>query len=182
MIDGGTSDDGFRKEKVLNKEYAEVLAREGIFWRQKSRDTWLKEGDCNTKFFNSSVKVQRESNKIFSIQNANGDGITTKEDIYSEAVHFFSGVSIDPVQVYQREDVLDVIPSIITGAQNDFLTSKVTLEEVKVALFIMGGRESSRAGWIFGFVPLENVVFSCKWYLGSCGRISDGWFCLKGFQ
>lgn len=67
FIEGGLSEEDFQIEKVLNKQYVEVLAREEIFWRKKSRETWLKEGDRNTNFIHNVVKVRRSYNKVFSI-------------------------------------------------------------------------------------------------------------------
>ena len=66
------------KERELNLEEAEgrVNARvdfkwwalaEEISWRQKSRETWLKEGDRNTGFFHRTANAHRRRNYINSI-------------------------------------------------------------------------------------------------------------------
>lgn len=72
IINQGMDEEAFSREKDLNKRYSKALAREEIFWRQKSWDTWLKDGDKNTKFFHTSVKVRRTHNNIFSIKNGKG--------------------------------------------------------------------------------------------------------------
>lgn len=51
-------------EKQLTQEYNEILSNEEIFWRQKSRNIWLKEGDKNTRFFHLSTIVRRQRNRI----------------------------------------------------------------------------------------------------------------------
>lgn len=48
----------FDKLKSLKSQLEEILSREEIYWRQKSRELWLSEGDRNTKFFNSSTKLK----------------------------------------------------------------------------------------------------------------------------
>lgn len=67
------------------KEYGEKL----IYWsqveesilRQKSRITWLTQGDSNSKFFFTTMKARKAKNKITQIQNAHGESLTKPEDI-----------------------------------------------------------------------------------------------------
>ncbi|WMV50523.1 hypothetical protein MTR67_043908 [Solanum verrucosum] len=62
--------DAYRADRTLNEEestkkaqllikYEELLKKEVISWRQKSRALWLKEGDKNTKFFNKMANAHR---------------------------------------------------------------------------------------------------------------------------
>lgn len=37
--------------KAWKEELDELLRREELMWKQKSRDMWIKEGDKNTRFF-----------------------------------------------------------------------------------------------------------------------------------
>ncbi|XP_059066715.1 uncharacterized protein LOC131857941 [Cryptomeria japonica] len=144
VIEGGMREDEFKKVKDLNKEYSEVLSREEVFWRNKSRETWLKEGERNTKFLHNLVKVRRASNKIYSIKNANGIVLTKKEDICSEVVRFFSSPLVNNFQDSQRDDILIVTLTTITDAKNSFITRGLTMEEVRVALFSMGADKALR--------------------------------------
>ena len=45
------NEEDFKQEKRLKKEYDETMLREELFWSQKSREMWLKEGDMNKKVF-----------------------------------------------------------------------------------------------------------------------------------
>ncbi|XP_043694325.1 uncharacterized protein LOC122645036 [Telopea speciosissima] len=67
-----------------------VLLQEEIFWRQKSRVRWLKEGDRNTNFFHTSAKMRRLRQSVSKIKDGNGDWISDASGIEAEAVRFFT--------------------------------------------------------------------------------------------
>ncbi|XP_038974547.1 uncharacterized protein LOC120105876 [Phoenix dactylifera] len=45
-----------------------ILRQHEIFWRQKSRIQWVREGDRNTSFFHRSTVIRRQRNMIRSLQ------------------------------------------------------------------------------------------------------------------
>lgn len=75
-------------KKDLLSRYGEVLQKEEIFWRQKSRENWIREGDRNTKFFHSSVKVKRSLNRILSLRLKDGTSMDDSNRINQEVVDF----------------------------------------------------------------------------------------------
>ncbi|KAK1310312.1 hypothetical protein QJS10_CPA08g00962 [Acorus calamus] len=62
---------------VAKDNYLVLLRREETFLRQKSRQTWLSDGDRNSKFFYSSIKARIAHNTLRKVQLANG---TISED------------------------------------------------------------------------------------------------------
>ncbi|XP_024009777.1 uncharacterized protein LOC112085044 [Eutrema salsugineum] len=60
-------------------------AIEERFFQQKSRITWLKNGDSNTKFFHRVAQGRRSKNSINKLLNANGNTLTDMKDIKEEA-------------------------------------------------------------------------------------------------
>ncbi|XP_074274120.1 uncharacterized protein LOC141597550 [Silene latifolia] len=53
LNEGGRSKFEVEERKKVVMEIATLLKQEEIFWRQRSRALWLKEGDRNTKYFHS---------------------------------------------------------------------------------------------------------------------------------
>lgn len=124
-------------------EWEELASREEIYWRQKSWELWLKEGDKNTKFFHMSTQKKKEKNSIFSIQDSVTGNLLTKEaDIQAEGFDFFTNFLStpfsQPLQVgREREELLEAIPMIVSQMDNDMLLNPFTLDEIKVVVFSM---------------------------------------------
>lgn len=104
----------------------------------------MKEGDQNTKLFHNSVKARWDCNNFFSIQMVDGEVFMDLKDIFNEVVHFFSSLGSNSMNESQREDLLNVIPGVVSGEHNEFLTRDVSLEEVRAALFGLGVDKAPR--------------------------------------
>lgn len=53
-------------------ELCSALREEELFWKQKSRATWLREGDKNTEFFHATTKQRRARNRITKLKDVDG--------------------------------------------------------------------------------------------------------------
>ena len=78
------------KEKVEGL-YADdnALKAEEMFWKQKSRVFWLREGDRNTNFFHALTKQGRARNKITQLLDADGNIIEDEEGLVAIATSYF---------------------------------------------------------------------------------------------
>ncbi|XP_059077921.1 uncharacterized protein LOC131876516 [Cryptomeria japonica] len=64
VIEKGMSNEEYHAETSLKAELAEILLREEIFWRDKSKELWIDAEDSNSKFFHASLKAKRNKNRI----------------------------------------------------------------------------------------------------------------------
>ncbi|XP_058111303.1 uncharacterized protein LOC131254332 [Magnolia sinica] len=112
------------------------LARE-IFWKQKSRNKWLTEGDKNTKFFHLSASNRIRKSCIFQIKLDSGVTSTDQETIKREAVSFFQTLLTapsSPIGCPPADPAEFSIPSLISEEDNAILMQIPSLEEVRCAV------------------------------------------------
>lgn len=129
--------DTFNEENILKSKYNEILAREEVYWKQKSPEGWLNKGDRNTKFFHNLVKVRRSWNKVTSIKNRENVVLDKVEDISKEAVDFFTELLTknQRLDFWHQDTLLENIPHVISNNQNQILCKPILFEEVRLTIF-----------------------------------------------
>lgn len=69
------------KIKCFENELAGLEDCEELWWSQRARALWLKEGDKNTKFFHQKASQRKSRNGISSIQDEHGRIFNKEEEI-----------------------------------------------------------------------------------------------------
>ena len=119
--------------RALRRELNELLNDEELFWGQRAKAHWLKEGDRNTKYFHAHASDRRKQNTILGIWDEYGRWCGEKESIAQAAVAYFENIysTASPTRV---DDVVAAIPTRVTEDMNESLTRVFTREEVVTAL------------------------------------------------
>lgn len=61
---GRRDDHSVKKFQEENRNLTEVLTQQEVFWKQRSKQLWLREVDSNNKFFHANDKTRRRTNQI----------------------------------------------------------------------------------------------------------------------
>jgi len=133
--------DGFEKVKsdqadIHHQEWENLSKQEEIFWRQESRVQWLKEGECNTRFFHRFTMANRAHNRISSIKDEDGGLMISHKDIEAMFVQHFQGITRKNNSDREQciKEVTINIPKLVSREDNFNLNRPITEEEVSEVL------------------------------------------------
>ena len=76
--------------KRVENQIQNIIIDEKIYWKQRSRADWLKEGDKNTKFFHHKASTRKKKNRIWGIENSSGDWLKKAKDVEAEFDNYFT--------------------------------------------------------------------------------------------
>jgi len=123
------------EEDILNS-IAQRETQEEIFWKEKSRNRWLQEGERNTKFFHRATIQHRNQNRILSLKNDEGRVLEDHKEIEGELCTYFQEVLSEPIGD-RNESISRItqnIPQLITPDINKLLIRPVEMSEVEEAV------------------------------------------------
>ncbi|GAA0159054.1 hypothetical protein LIER_38782 [Lithospermum erythrorhizon] len=78
--------------RVLRERAKFLMQAERSFFWQKARCTHLVEGDRSTKYFHAMVKKNKQKNSISYLVKGDGNRTTSKEEVATLLVDFFTGL------------------------------------------------------------------------------------------
>jgi hypothetical protein len=118
---------------LLESRRNSILRSEENAWRLRSRATWLKSGDSNSKFFHKVASFNRYKKSIWSIKNAGEEVIRGQEALKEEAVSYFKQLYKAPNShnLLEKSSTASLFPSIVSAEEAANLYNPVTLSELK---------------------------------------------------
>ncbi|XP_060182548.1 uncharacterized protein LOC132612262 [Lycium barbarum] len=138
-------DNSDQVRKDLNRTHAEYIRwqfMQDSLLKQKSQMKWFEEGDGNTRYFHSVVREKRRRLHIHRIKNSKGKWMHSEGKIGNSAVRHFERLFCNQKRNVDNE-LLNVIPRIITENDNEMLNILPEEEEIQKAIFSMSPTSSA---------------------------------------
>jgi hypothetical protein len=128
-----------KRAQVLEKkaQLDEHLYREEMMWLQRSRISWLKEGDRNTRYFHRKARWRAKKNWVRKLQRDDGSWCCNNEEMAGMAVDYFSNLFTADNSVVPDE-IVDLFEPKVSEDMNLSLCKEFSEEEISNALFQIG--------------------------------------------
>ncbi|RVX13392.1 Transposon TX1 uncharacterized 149 kDa protein [Vitis vinifera] len=131
--EGNLNSDLVSERTLRRKELEDLVLKEEVQWRQKSRVKWIKEGDCNSKFFHRVATGRRSRKFIKSMMSERGETLNNIEVISEEIVNFFRNLYSKPEGDSWKIEGIDWAP--ISEESVVWLDRQFSEKEVRKAVF-----------------------------------------------
>jgi hypothetical protein len=111
--------------KGLKSEVNFLLEIEERMWRQRSRTSWLKDGDQNTRFFYRRASHRRRRNRIVGLRDNATAWEEDKDEVVSILLRYYETIfkSSQPTQI---DEVVAHVPQVVSQSMNDSLLHEFT--------------------------------------------------------
>ncbi|CAL9001623.1 unnamed protein product, partial [Prunus brigantina] len=131
------TDEVMRCQRRLAGDLDRLLAREEMIWQQRSRVSWLKYGDRNTKFFHAQAKQRGRRNFMQGIFSEHDVWTTSNEGVGSIFCEYFKTLFTTSGE-NDFSTVLAAVNPKVTREHNERLSqpfTRVELEDVLSKMF-----------------------------------------------
>ncbi|CAA0835183.1 DNAse I-like superfamily protein, partial [Striga hermonthica] len=125
MLNQDKSGSQWESWENTRRDLEKAHRQEEMFWQQKARLKWLREGDSNTRFFHTLTLQRRRFNAITRLLTSRGQAVTNQEDIASHIAEFYKNL-FSSEGSWGGDALLPLIPTTITSELNDPFFSKNT--------------------------------------------------------
>lgn len=139
----------------LKRRLSEAYRDEELYWKERSREQWLKAGDKNTKFFHNCVKNKKVKNRIHMLLDDHGCERFSEGSKGEVAVDYFRKMFLSS-QPTDLEDIFEDFSPRVSSAINLELVAPISDIEIKHAVFNIKGSSGPGADGFNGKFYQEN--------------------------
>ncbi|XP_074360858.1 uncharacterized protein LOC141701117 [Apium graveolens] len=160
-----------QKYDAARWQFMRLLEKQEIFWRQRAKQFWLREGDRNSSFFHKYATTRKEHNKIKKLKDKHGEWKEENAEIQEVITEYFTEL-FSSVKDSMRLSPRIKFP-VISDIQKEKLVTPIADEEVKAAVFAMHSDKSP------GIDSLNPGFYQTYWEIVGQDVIK---FCREFFQ
>ncbi|KAK4399547.1 hypothetical protein Sango_1430200 [Sesamum angolense] len=80
------------EESKIRADIEQLLSKEEVYWKQRGKAHWLREGDRNTSYFHNRASFRRRTNDITRIKNGDGQWLELEEEIRDHIETYFGEI------------------------------------------------------------------------------------------
>lgn len=150
------------------RDLGRLLVQEEIFWKQRAKIFWLRDGDLNTKFFHRTASSRKKRNKILKLKNGEGIWVDNQQDLCTLVYSYFQQLFTTTPLMDNMDEFLEPISPMVTAEQNEELTKYFTMAEFTKAIKQMHPDKSSGPD---GFNP---AFFQNYWNIVGADVFEEG--------
>jgi hypothetical protein len=118
-----------KEEREVMNRLSELLAREEVMAKQRSRVEWLNAGDRNMGFFHAKARQRARTNKITALRRQDGSMVMDQSGLKDLAVEFYHHLFLAQ-EFSNPEVVVRYVPAKVTNHHNELLCSPFTEAEI----------------------------------------------------
>ena len=116
----------------MGAQLDEAVRRQEMYYLQKSRIHWLKEGDRNTRFFHASIAHRTRSDYTALLEVYDQSLLRMQE---ARLDYFRTLLTSEPIEL--SKDLLSSIPPLVTNQETLEITRIPTRKEIQDVIFAM---------------------------------------------
>lgn len=158
--------------------YLKLIKKQEIFWKQRAKQYWLRDGDKNTRFFHKFASTRKENNKIQGLIDETGQWADTNAGIQQVIDRYFEDMFSTRAMGECLSDIIQFAE--ISEKQKHDLIQPIIKEEVKDAVYDMHPEKSPGMDMLnlsffqsyWDIVRTDVVIFCQKFF--TAGELPKG--------
>lgn len=127
--------------KHLKLELGKAYREEEVFWRQKCREHWLREGDRNTAYFHNCVRGRKAKNRILMLRDLHGTEHFSEGAKGHIATEFYRDLFMSS-NPHDLQSLFNGFTERVSPEMNALLCKEITADEIRRAAFAIRGNSA----------------------------------------